>query len=83
MRPAEACFEQSTVVMSAILVISCVVVLSTILCQRWISHYRRRKGLPYPPGPKRLPLLGNVLDMPTSGVWDKAMEWGKTYGSHR
>lgn len=45
-----------------------------------LTPRRHRKGLPYPPGPKRLPLLGNVLDMPSSDMWVKAVEWGQTYG---
>lgn len=41
---------------------------------------RNRKGLPYPPGPKPLPIIGNVLDMPPLYVWETARIWSKTYG---
>lgn len=35
---------------------------------------------PLPPGPKKWPLLGNILDMPTSKEWLTFAEWGRTYG---
>lgn len=38
------------------------------------------KGLPLPPGPKGLPLVGNVFDIPHSYAWIKAKELSKTYG---
>ncbi|KAJ7460740.1 cytochrome P450 [Mycena latifolia] len=40
----------------------------------------RRSVPPSPPGPKRLPLLGNLLDMPSQKEWIKFSEWGDTYG---
>ncbi|KIJ29061.1 hypothetical protein M422DRAFT_37092 [Sphaerobolus stellatus SS14] len=35
---------------------------------------------PFPPGPKPLPLLGNLLDMPLTSICVKYAEWGKQYG---
>jgi len=37
-------------------------------------------GLPLPPGPKALPLLGNLLDIPAKEQWLKAAEWAEEYG---
>ena len=39
----------------------------------------KRSSLPLPPGPKKLPLLGNVLGFPTSHEWLKFAEWGKQF----
>jgi hypothetical protein len=37
---------------------------------------------PLPPGPKGLPLLGNILDMPSSFEWVTFSLWGEKYGEH-
>lgn len=39
-----------------------------------------RPRRPLPPGPPRLPLIGNVLDMPSEKAWPKFSEWGKQWG---
>ena len=38
------------------------------------------KGYSLPPGPKGLPLIGNVFDMPSENQWEAARQWGGTYG---
>ena len=44
----------------------------------YYKHYKR-SSLPLPPGPKKHPLLGNLLDLPTSHQWLKYVEWGKQF----
>lgn len=41
---------------------------------------KRGPGLPKPPGPKPLPLLGNVFNLPTQQLWLTATDWSKIYG---
>ncbi|KAF9050869.1 cytochrome P450 [Hymenopellis radicata] len=55
----------------------CLVFVSTLV------HYllRRPPRAPLPPGPKGLPVIGNILDMPTEGKdWLTYAEWGHKYG---
>ena len=35
---------------------------------------------PSPPGPRPLPIIGNVLDVPQKEPWVSFTEWGKHYG---
>lgn len=46
----------------------------------WILGRRYSRRLP--PGPKSLPVLGNILQIPTKHVERKFAEWGKIYGSY-
>jgi cytochrome P450 len=39
-----------------------------------------QQGLPLPPGPKPLPLIGNIHQLPTSYAWKTYDEWAKLYG---
>ncbi|KAJ7862995.1 cytochrome P450 [Mycena leptocephala] len=47
----------------------------------WSSWQRNRSKLPLPPGPKKLPLVGNLFDIPAERQWETYFEWSKRYNS--
>lgn len=42
--------------------------------------HRKRSTYPLPPGPPKRPLIGNLLDLPTSYEWLTYTKWAKQYG---
>ncbi|KAH8118941.1 cytochrome P450 [Phellopilus nigrolimitatus] len=49
----------------------------------WTKYSRRHNNaqrLPLPPGPKGLPVIGNIFDMPKDHEWLTVAQWRKTYG---
>ena len=55
--------------------------LSFIAALWAIRDHRRRKGLPYPPGPPSLPIIGNLLDIPKEFSWLAYTRFSKKYGT--
>ena len=50
----------------------------TILLVYWMNG--RRQGRKLPPGPKKYPLIGNLLSMPSTLEWETFADWGQKYG---
>ncbi len=63
------------------LYISLSLVLAEIGLIYYISNLRRSPKLPLPPGPKPLPIIGNLFDVPQSKPWITYMDWSKAYGA--
>ncbi|KIK93484.1 hypothetical protein PAXRUDRAFT_12637 [Paxillus rubicundulus Ve08.2h10] len=51
----------------------------TFVLRAWGKH-TRRNALPLPPGPRGLPLIGNMLDLNMAAPWLTYEQWGKQYG---
>lgn len=41
---------------------------------------KRRRGLPYPPGPPSRPIIGNLLHIPKDAPWTAYADMSKKYG---
>lgn len=46
----------------------------------WIIASRKRQRHRYPPGPKGLPIIGNVFDVPMENGWVVYRDWARQYG---
>lgn len=60
-------------ILDAVLAVAGIVLVKQLL-------KRNASSPPLPPGPRRLPLIGNVLDMPASHGWLTFAQWGEKYG---
>ncbi|KAI0299745.1 cytochrome P450 [Multifurca ochricompacta] len=49
----------------------------SLLVLKYIRTARLRASLP--PGPRGVPLIGNIFDMPSSREWERFTEWGRKY----
>ncbi|KLO17442.1 cytochrome P450 [Schizopora paradoxa] len=57
--------------------IDCIVLMIVF---SWLKLLQQRKSPNYPPGPKGYPLIGNMLEMMVSEMWEVARKWRSSYG---
>ncbi|KAF9548281.1 cytochrome P450 [Agrocybe pediades] len=61
-------------------VLSFVVLVCLVIRKKIDARQRNPKGLPLPPGPKGLPFIGSLFNMPVDRQWITYAEWSKPYG---
>jgi hypothetical protein len=61
-------------------VVDCLVVSLFIYVIVVFRDHRRRRGLPYPPGPRPWPIIGNFLDLPNRHPWAAYAAMSERYG---
>jgi hypothetical protein len=66
--------------MSILLSTTVAFILTLVLIPLYWASKRAR--LPLPPGPKRWPLIGNLLDVPKTNFVETYTEWARKYGSY-
>lgn len=67
--------------MPDIILVDLLVVALAFLAFSTLYSRGKQKKLPFPPGPTRLPVIGNLLDMPAGAEWITYKQWGKLYDS--
>lgn len=65
---------------SLILILDFLVLVCSLAAFLAIRDYQIRRGHPYPPGPRPLPIIGNLLDIPKEFSWLSYIEHSKKYG---
>ncbi|KAK7678433.1 hypothetical protein QCA50_018493 [Cerrena zonata] len=55
------------------------VFLCAFILLKWLKQ-TSKSTLPLPPGPKGYPIIGNLLQMPSTTPWKTFREWSKLYG---
>ncbi|KAH9851148.1 cytochrome P450 [Lenzites betulinus] len=45
-----------------------------------LLRFGKASAMPLPPGPKGLPLLGNLFDIPRRSAWTTFADWSREYG---
>jgi hypothetical protein len=61
-------------------VLDILVLVSSLAAFLAIRDRQKRRGLPYPPGPRPLPLVGNLFDIPKEFSWLSYTQLSKEHG---
>jgi hypothetical protein len=60
--------------------IDCLMISVAVYLLVSLQDHRRRRGCPYPPGPRSWPIIGNLFDIPTQSPWLAYADMSKKYG---
>jgi hypothetical protein len=56
--------------------------LALIIAYSYVQDWRRNPArLPYPPGPKGYPIIGNLLDIPNAFIYKRFREMSRDLGT--
>ncbi|KAF8880394.1 cytochrome P450 [Infundibulicybe gibba] len=59
-----------------------IVLAAGYICRWYLGLAKSRARVPFPPGPKPKPLVGNAFELPTRAAWITYTKWAETYGSN-
>lgn len=72
---------KSMTYLTSIAIANIFAVLLFLVAVQAFRDRRRRGGLPYPPGPRPLPIIGNLLDVPKHFSWLAYTKFSKIHGN--
>lgn len=73
-------FKDFSYGLSFAVMITLTLLLLSVLGAGYLMMYLFRTKRPLPPGPKGLPLLGNIFDVPEDKPWLTYQHWSREYG---
>ena len=61
-------------------VVDIIAILFGLALFQRVLNMKKKPVAPFPPGPKGLPIIGNLLDMPADREWLTFAKWNELYG---
>lgn len=64
-------------------ILTCLLLSGLSLLIRQFRRFKLQPSFPLPPGPRALPIVGNLLDLTVEQPWLKVTNWQRIYGVYR